>query len=298
MAKARQILRNFRTLGPALALMAATLSPGVAAEAGEPQRIVSIGGSVTEIITRLGQRHRLIARDTTSTFPPEIAELPDVGYIRALSPEGVLSVNPDLIVALEGSGPPEALAVLKQAKVPLVEIPEGFDRRAISRKIRAIAHALGADEAGEKLAAEVEAKLRAAEAVAAKVKDRRKVLFILSMRGGRALAAGAHTHADAIIGLAGAQNALKGVEGYKQITDEAVIESGAQIILMMDRGGNHEILDDALFKHPAIALTPAGRSRSVIRMNGLYLLGFGPRTAAAALDLNRAIYGREGASGK
>ena len=55
--------------------------------ATEPKRdgdVVSLGGSVTEIIYALGQDHRLIARDTTSTFPPEVNALPDVGYVRAI----------------------------------------------------------------------------------------------------------------------------------------------------------------------------------------------------------------------
>ena len=77
------------------------------------QRIVSIGGSVTEIIHELGEADRLIARDSTSLHPQSITELPDVGYIRRLSPEGVLSVDPDLIVTLDGAGPPEAVTVLK-----------------------------------------------------------------------------------------------------------------------------------------------------------------------------------------
>ena len=42
---------------------------------------------------------------------------------------------------------------------------------------------------------------------------------------------------------------------------------------------------------PAAQLAAAVRNGAVIRMNGLYLLGFGPRTGKAALDLHRAIYG-------
>ena len=51
-------------------------------------RLLSIGGSVTEIVYALGEEGRLVGRDTTSSYPPEVTSLPDVGYMRALSPEG------------------------------------------------------------------------------------------------------------------------------------------------------------------------------------------------------------------
>ncbi len=67
--------------------------------------------------------------------PSAAGELPDVGYIRQLSPEGVLSVNPDMIIALEGFGPPEAASVIKQAGILVVVIPDGYDNDLIIRKI-------------------------------------------------------------------------------------------------------------------------------------------------------------------
>ena len=72
----------------------------------DTSRLVSIGGDVTEIIYALGEEKRLIARDSTSLYPKEATQLPDVGYMRALSPEGILAVNPTAIIAVEGSGPP------------------------------------------------------------------------------------------------------------------------------------------------------------------------------------------------
>ena len=110
------------------------------------KRIVAIGGSVTEIVYALGEQDRLIARDTTSVYPQEAFSLPDVGYIRRLSPEGVLSVSPDLILALEGSGPPEAIETLKAANVPIVFVPEGYTAEAIKEKVTFIGRAIGASE--------------------------------------------------------------------------------------------------------------------------------------------------------
>ena len=277
-------------------LVALSLAPvGADAEQrkAEFDRIVSIGGSVTEIIYALEQQHRLIARDTTSSFPAEVMTLPDVGYMRALSPEGVLSVTPNLIVAEEGSGPPEAIDLLKAASVSFVTVTDKFSSQGIIDKVLAVGWALGVESKAQALAKSLTLELAAAEA-AANVNDgsQKKVLFVLSVRGGRILASGTNTAADGIIRMAGAINAISEFEGYKLLSDEAIIAAAPDIILMMDRGGDHSTAADELFALPAVATTPAAQSRAIIRMNGLYLLGFGPRTGKAILQLSKALYTR------
>lgn len=93
----------------------------------DTSRIVSIGGAVTEILYALGLDKRVIAVDTTSLYPPRaLAEKPNVGYMRQLSAEGVLGLGPSLVLASEGSGPKETIAVLEAARVPFVHVPEVF----------------------------------------------------------------------------------------------------------------------------------------------------------------------------
>ncbi|SDO20717.1 iron complex transport system substrate-binding protein [Lutimaribacter pacificus] len=259
------------------------------AKADQPaQRIVSVGGAVTEIVYALGEDHRLVARDTTSNHPAEALELPDVGYIRRLSPEGLLSVNPDLIIAQEGAGPPEAVALLQEAAVPMIEIPEGHDTEAVVAKITAVAEALGVAEKGAALAGDDRKQIEAAQAGATGLAGKR-VLFILSMAGGRIMAGGVDTPADGIIGMVGATNATADFEGFKPVTDEAILASGADVILVMDRTGDMGITDDALFSHPAIAATPAGQNRAVVRMDGMMMLGFSVRTPEAVRELSKAL---------
>ncbi len=80
--------------------------------------------------------------------------------------------------------------------------------------------------------------------------------------------------------------------GYNQITDEAIQKAGPDVILMMNNGGDHSAGDE-LLKNPLIAATPAGQSKNLVRMDGLYLLGFGPRTGAAVRELAAKFYGTE-----
>lgn len=266
----------------------------VSVRAGEPAAgeggVLSIGGSVTEIVYALGQGGRLIARDTTSTYPPEAAELPDVGYMRALSPEGVLSVNPALVLSEAGAGPPETIAVLKEADIDFVTVPGGFDAAAIGGKIRAVGDALGVPERAEALAEEVRAALETAQANSRQDSPKR-VMFLLSAQGGKLMSAGTGTAADAIIRMAGGVNATGDFPGYKPLTDEAAAAAAPDAILMMDRGGDHAASADQLFAMPALAVTPAAEARALIKMDGLKMLGFGPRTAQAVAELNAALYG-------
>ncbi|NBN62158.1 heme/hemin ABC transporter substrate-binding protein [Pannonibacter tanglangensis] len=271
----------------ALSLSAAWAGPSD--DLSQARRIVAIGGSVTEIVYALKAGDRLVARDSTSTYPPEAQALPDAGYIRALNAEGVLAVTPDAILALEGSGPPEALDVLKQAGIPLAMVPESFTAEGILAKIDRVGAALGLSDAAAGLSAAVRSDLAAAMAEAAARETKPRVLFVLSLAGGRVLASGTDTAADGIIRMAGAINAVEAFSGYKQLTDEAIAGLKPDVILMMDRGGDHGAGADELFAHPALALTPAAASRRLVRMDGLYLLGFGPRTAAAVRDLAVAL---------
>lgn len=280
-------------LGGMLMLLAYPASAEDVSVLPDKSRVVAIGGAITETVFALGEGRRLVARDSTSLFPQEASALPDVGYMRALSPEGVLSVQPSGIIALQGSGPKEAVEVLKKASVPYVEVPERYDREGILERIRIVGRALGVDDKASVLAAEVDGKLEAAEARSAALKKRVRVLFILSMQGGKILAAGTDTAADGIMRLAGATNSIDGFSGYKQLSDEAVISAAPDAILVMD-GGGAPISDEMLFSNAAIGQTPAGSARRVIRMDGSYLLGFGPRTADAIRDLADALYGKSG----
>ncbi len=274
-----------RSLSLALALTGLAAQSAVAQD---PKRVVSIGGAATEIVYALGEEKRLAAVDTTSLYPPETKALPNVGYIRALSAEGVLSLSPDMILLEDGAGPPEAVKLIDAAGVEVVHVPAGHSVEALPEKIRTVAHALGRDSDGNAMASKVSTDLAALQKELETVTAKQKVLFILSLKDDRPLAAGEDTAADAMIRLAGAQNVLAGTKGYKGLSWEAASALQPDVILMMDRGG--EAHGGDAFALPALAATPAGRNKRLIKMDALYLLGFGPRTPAAARELASRLY--------
>jgi iron complex transport system substrate-binding protein len=256
----------------------------------DTSRIVSVGGAVTEILYALGLADRIVAIDTTSLYPARaLKEKPNVGYMRALSAEGVLGLNPSLVLAIDGSGPKETVAVLEHATVPLVRVPDRYTAEGIVEKVRLIAEVAGVHDQGDCLARQVKADLAELEQLRAKLTQPKKVLFVLSFLNGKPMVAGRNTAADGIIKLAGGVNAMDSYEGYRQIADEAVIAAAPDTVLSMQRPQDN--LDaTAVFANAAFSMTPAAARKSFIAMDGLYLLGFGPRTAGAARDLAAALY--------
>jgi iron complex transport system substrate-binding protein len=256
----------------------------------DASRIVSVGGAITEILYALNQERRIVGVDSTSLYPPQaLREKPNVGYMRQLSPEGLLGLRPSVIVASEGSGPKEAMAVLEAAAVPLVMVPDHFSGEGIIEKIRIVAAAAGVAERGECLAKAVQADLDGLARLRARIGRPLKGLFLLSFVSDKAQVAGRATAADGILKLAGTVNAIADYDGYKPINDEAVIAASPDFVLTMNRGG-HALDAATVFAHPAFALTPAAKRSAFLTMEGLYLLGFGPRTALAARDLAAEVY--------
>ncbi|HWM82351.1 MAG TPA: hemin ABC transporter substrate-binding protein [Pseudolabrys sp.] len=273
---------------------AAAAGDGAARAAGttsyDTSRIVSVGGAVTEILYALGLQDRIVAVDSTSLFPQRaLKEKPNVGYLRQLSPEGVLGLNPTLIIAAEGAGPKETVAVIEQASVPFVHVPDHFTGEGIVDKIRLIARDTDRVSIGDCLIARARGDLDRLAALRKRIAAPARVLFVLSFVNGRAMVAGTDTAADGIIRLAGGVNAMAAFKGYKPVSDEAILAAQPDVVLTMQRPDQALTADDVL-NHPAFVQTPAAQRKSFLSFDGLYLLGFGPRTAGAAHDLALALY--------
>lgn len=280
-----------QALGASL-LLAAGILP--ARGQGSGARIVSLGGAVTEILADLGAADRIVAVDTTSIYPPDIlATRPNVGYLRQLSAEGILSVRPSMILAVEGAGPPDVLALVRAAGVPVVAVPEDPTEAGVLARIGAVAEAVGLAEAGRALADGVRARFATLAAERAQIAGSARGLFILSLQNGRALVGGRNTTADGMFRLAGIENAAAAIEGYKPMTDEAIVAARPDAVVMMAVGPGGAPPSDVL-AGPALSQTPAGRDGRLVTMNGLYLLGFGPRTPEAARDLMTAVRVKRG----
>ncbi|WP_243369265.1 heme/hemin ABC transporter substrate-binding protein [Microvirga solisilvae] len=275
--------RRALMLSPALMLAARH------AKAAPARRIVSVGGAITEILYRLGLDAEIVGVDSTSLYPVEALKTKaNVGYIRALGAEGVLSLNPTLVIAAEGAGPPDALRLIEQAGVSIVRVTDQPSAAGIVERVKVVAKTLGADERGNALIQEIERGFAELNTMKARITQPAKTLFVLSFQNGRPLVGGTGTTADAMLALAGATNVASSLNGWKPLSDEGLIAAAPEAIVMMDHGPGGAASDP--FTYPALAATPAAAKRRLVVMDSLYLLGFGPRTPAAARELMTALH--------
>ncbi len=257
----------------------------------DTSNLITLGGDLTEIVYALGQENKLVAVDTSSIYPAEATALPKVGYVRNLSAEGVLSLGPSFILASQDAGPPEVVAQLRQAGVPLFIVPGEDSVEGAKTKIETIGAVLGAETQATRLVNEIELDVAEAELyVDAARRSEPSVMFVYARGAGTLSVSGTNTAAHAMIELAGAQNAVTGYEGYKPLTAEAAVTAAPDVLLFLDRGlesvGGYAGLADL----PGLALTPAYENERVVALDDLYLLGFGPRVGAALKDLTLALY--------
>jgi iron complex transport system substrate-binding protein len=255
----------------------------------DTSRIVVIGGALTEVVYALGQQARIVAVDSTSQYPESaLKEKKNVGYMRSISTEGVLSMNPTLIVASDKAGPPEVVKALKSGPLSYIEVDDRPEQGALIGRIKLISSVLNAEQAGRQLVARVEGAFKSLEAERTAGDRRARVLFILSVRNGRMVVGGRATAADEMLKLAGHHNAAETIDGFKAISEEALIEMAPDIVLTMTRSGDRSLRDEVLAM-AAIRATPAAAQHRIIEVDGLRFLGFGPRAPEAAIELRRSI---------
>lgn len=264
-----------------LALAGLTPLPAAAAE-----RLVTVDGAITEIVYALGQSSRLAGVDTTSTYPPATRELPSVGYKRALSAEGLLSLSPDLVLATDEAGPPEVFNQIRSTGVEVRRIPDRATLEGLNEKIRAVAVALDAADRGERLIADIEHELMRLERTIGPVENPPRVLFLMVVGSGIDHSAGQGAPVDTLIRLAGGVNVLHDkVEDYKPLSPEAALAAAPDVILVSQRGLEDLKGIDGVLGRAGLAATPAGQVRRVIALDSSLLFHFGPRLAAAAAEL-------------
>lgn len=248
------------------------------------ERVISIGGDVTEIIYALGSGDKVVARDSTSLHPENVKTLPDVGYMRQLNAEGILAMKPTLVLSSELAEPSRVLQQVAQNGVIVVRIPGTTSLDAVPQKIEVIANALNRQSEGKQLIATYRQQLAAVKQGPLSV----KILFVMNHGGTTALAAGQNTAADAMITSAGAQNAMQGFTRYRPLSQEGIIASAPDLLLITTDGVRTLGGMDQVWKLPGLAMTPAGKHHQVLVVDDMSLLGFGLETPTVLATLRQA----------
>ena len=240
-------------------------------------RIISAGGSITEILFALGLGDKLVGVDTTSLYPKQALELPKVGYFRSMGAEGLMSLNPDIIIAAKGAGPKAALI---QVMALGVEV-NTYDQAIYTVDAwKELITSLGSDYSKLREANQLIEKVT--RGLATQVTERRYkekqlnavVLLSIGQRG--PVAAGENTVPNLLLNLAGINNLAHELEGYKPFSSELLAKKKIDLVLIPSHviaglGGKEAICQNQIIK---IAMT---EGCNIYVMDGLLLMGFGAR---------------------
>ena len=247
-------------------------------------KIVSLSGGITEIVSALGHESEIVGTDVTSTYPETLkTTAKDLGHVRSMTIEPIMALSPTLILASDKDLNPELLSKIKSSGIKADLLQQEFSVEGTKKLIEQVAKAVGNTDF-QKLNDKIDADMKQVQSLAKKP----KVLFIYA-RGNNLMVAGRNTPMEKLITLAGGENAIREFDDFKPLTPEAVVKANPDILFLfksglMGAGGN-----DAVLKMPGVAQTNAGKNKKVISMDGGLASSFGPRLGEAVVELNKLL---------
>ncbi len=258
-------------------LLSVKLVISPSALATETDKIISIGASITEMISDLGLQDNIIAVDSTSLHASaEYSSLPSVGYQRNLSAEGLLSLSPDIIIGTTDMGPDFVVNQLKDSDVELVLFDPAYSVEELKQNIKQLSGLLSQNSDSAQLIVQIEQQVQTLDQIKTATQQQ-KALFLLSHTRGAPRISGSGTAADALINSLGFRNAAAEFEGYRVLSSESIIAINPEIILVLNTRASpidKEILIKML---PGIESTDAIVDDKLSTVTGSSLSGgFGP----------------------
>ncbi|PKM22380.1 MAG: ABC transporter substrate-binding protein [Gammaproteobacteria bacterium HGW-Gammaproteobacteria-14] len=238
-------------------------------------RLVVAGGAITEIVYALGGGDDLVAVDATSRWPMAARKLPNIGYVRALSAEGIAALRPDHVLLSHDAGPDHAVAKLSRL-APVTRLTAVTEPAALPELVREVASLINRKERGEKLAASLEFSIEQLKGdVNGAAKPR--VLFLLSAGSHGVMVAGHGTPAQSMLDWLALENAAADIEGYKPLSREAALMLEPDVLIVAET----QLNSFQIANHSELSHTEAVRHGRVLIADAGWLLGLGPRLPEA-----------------
>lgn len=259
--------------------------PQVMAQASP--KIVSVNGTVSEILAGIGMESNIIGTDITSNYPASLKAKPKVGHNRNLSAEGILALQPDVVTGLSNELKPELVAQLKSAGIKLVLFTQTFSADGTRKLIKEVATAFGKPQKADPIIKKLDSDLAAAAKVNKGAKP--KVLFIYARGTGTMMVAGEGTQMQQIIEMAGGANAVVGFTDFKPLTPESLVAANPDVILLFSSGMESLGGATGLLNVQGIPQTNAGKNKRFVTMDGELVSSFGPRLGLAVSELAQKI---------
>ena len=255
-------------------------------------RIVVAGGSITEIIYFLNSEEKIVALDVTSNYPEKAKELPSIGYVRNLSAEGILSMNPSIVFGEDDMGPPGVIKQLRDINIDLRIIPEEKTIDGILDKIYCIASIIDkVPNAESKINSTLIPDILSIEKrLSTSTLIPKRVMFIFSIKGNKIIVAGSRTSGDGFIKMTGSENIFSTIEGWKSVSQEAIIKENPDYIIMSERDLHNSETIKSISENPIFKNIKAFEEQNIIFDDAMAMLGFGPRTIKSVLNAVNIMY--------
>jgi len=244
-------------------------------------RLVSVGGSVTEILFAVGATPHIVASDTSSLYPEDAQKLPKVGYYRQLSIEGVLSLEPTKLFAANGAGPSSVLEQLKSAGVGISVFEQPRTVLGLLSLIKEVGQAAGLQTNAIVLANKIEEQLTQLENIIQSADAR--VVFLMSASDRGLMAAGANTVPNLIMEIAGVENPYNMIEGFQPVSVESFLAiNPTHVLIASHRTGGMSAQE--LCKQAVLKQWAASQGCNLRIVDPLLFLGMTPRLPEAVKE--------------
>ena len=256
------------------------------------ERTVVAGGSITEILFFLEAEKYIVGIDVTSNYPQETSNIKSIGYVRNLSTEGILSLNPTLILGEDDMGPPKVLDQLNLTDIDVFKIPENKTLDGIIEKIICVSNIFDlrniANHKIEKLLNDDIRNLKKNQR--SKFLKNKKGILILSMGSGSPMIAGNNTSGNGFIKMIGLTNPFNSFEGWKPVSIESIIETNPDYIFLPSRNVHaNESAALEILKNPLLKNIKALKNNNIFYDDAMSMLGFSPRTIQSASRISKEI---------
>lgn len=256
------------------------------------ERIVCISKQYSEFIFALGAEENIVAVDLSSTYPPEIKDLPTIGYHRALSTETILAMKPTLILHDNNIGPEQVVNQLEELKIPMKTFGSYESTIAgTDSLLREMGNYYGKEEKAEELIKKLNTDMEKALAEAEKFSSKPKVLVIHFGRASNVyLVMTKSSTAAKMVEWAGGEMAVEAESQMKQLSPEVVAAANPDIILLTDFGYDQLSQGNEIEKLPGISATKAFQNKQIFRVEEHDMVYLGPRTGENVLIIQKLIH--------
>lgn len=253
------------------------------------QRIITAGGTVTEIVHALGMSSHIIATDITSTYPAEMQALPSIGYRNQIKTEGILSLNPDWVIAEKGYLNDDVITQLNEVSLSVSNLKKPTQLSETKALISELGKLLNRQKEADSLLNLLQADIENLEEQTGQSVLLPKVAFVMARGPETVFLAGEESFAAGFIRMAGGEFVGLDKVDYKPLSPEALAALNPDFILMFESSLQSMGGISGLSKIVGIEHTTAWEKQQIIGMDGNLISGFGPRIAKAALELHNQI---------